>query len=161
MQSDGRNEERFPNPFNGCFSGSNPALTAKKQHMENVFKIAKWGHTESDGFAHLGYDVYKITYHKGKKSHQIRIVVDGIITNRVINLIDGNSGYKTQILSAISDVKNAKIDLTQKQSEKKKVTLGYIETFYNQLIVNNVKSYLVGISKEESRDVLTKFQLIS
>ena len=105
--------------------------------------------------------LYKITYHKGKKSHQIRIVVDGIITNRVINLIDGNSGYRNQILSAISDVKNAKIDLTQKQSEKKKVTLRYIETFYNKPIVNNVKSYLIGISKEESRDILTIHKFIS
>ena len=98
--------------------------------MENIFKIAKYEATET-GFKHIGYDDYKITYHKGKKSHQIRIVVDGIITNRVINLIDGNSGYKNQILLAISDVKNAKINLTQKQSEKKKVTLRYIETFYN------------------------------
>jgi hypothetical protein len=128
--------------------------------MENIFKIAKYEATET-GFKHIGYDDYKITYHKGKKSHQIRIVVDGIITNRVINLIDGNSGYKNQILLAISDVKNAKIDLKQKQSEKKKVTLRYIETYYNKLIVNNVKSYLIGISKEESRDTLTIHKLIS
>jgi hypothetical protein len=132
----------------------------KNKSMENIFKIAKYESTEI-GFNHIGYDDYKITYHKGKKSHQIRIVVDGIITNRVINLIDGNSGYKNQILSAISDVKNAKIDLTQKQSEKKKVTLRYIETFYNKLIVNNVKSYLIGISKEERRDTLTIHKLIS
>jgi hypothetical protein len=58
-------------------------------------------------------------------------------------------------------IKYAKIDLTQKQSEKKKVTLRYIETFYNKPIVNNVKSYLIGISKEESRDTLTIHKLIS
>jgi hypothetical protein len=127
--------------------------------MENTFKVAKYEQTES-GFNHIGYDEYLITYIKGKKPHQIRIVVDGILTNRVINLIEGNSGYKSQILSAISDVKNAKINLTVKPSEKKKVTLSYIGTFYSKLIVKNVKNYLIGINKEERRDTLTKFELI-
>jgi hypothetical protein len=127
--------------------------------MENIFKIAKYENTES-GFKRIGYDEYKITYLKGKKPHQIRIVVDDILTNQVINLIDGNSGYKNQILSAISDVKNVKIDLTQKPSEKKKVTLGYIGTYYSQLIINNVKNYLIGINKEERRDTLTLHNLI-
>jgi hypothetical protein len=127
--------------------------------METHFKVAKWEQTET-GFNHLGYDEYLITYLKGKKPHQIRIVVDGILTKSVINLVDGKSGYKNQILSAISDVKNAKIDLTQRPSEKKKVTLGYIGTFYSKLIVRNVKNYLIGINKEESRDKITKFELI-
>ena len=127
--------------------------------METNFKVARWEQSET-GFNHLGYDEYLITYLKGKKPHQIRIVVDGILTNRVINLVDGRSGYKNQILSAISDVKNAKINLTQKPSEKKRVTLGYIETFYSKLIVRNVKNYLIGINKEESRDKITKFELI-
>jgi hypothetical protein len=127
--------------------------------METNFKVARWEQSET-GFNHLGYDEYLITYLKGKKPHQIRIVVDGILTNRVINLVDGRSGYKNQILSAISDVKNAKINLTQKPSEKKKVTLGYIGTFYSKLIVRNVKNYLIGINKEESRDKITKFELI-
>jgi hypothetical protein len=127
--------------------------------METNFKVAKYEKTE-EGFNHLGYDEYLITYIKGKKPHQIRIVVDGILTNRVINLVDGNSGYKNQILSAISDVKNAKINLTVKPSEKKKVTLSYIGTFYSKLIVKNVKNYLIGINKEERRDTITKFELI-
>ena len=127
--------------------------------MENLIKIAKYEKTEQ-GFNHIGYDEYSVTYIKGKKPHLIRIVVNGILTNRNINLIDGKSGYKNQILSAISDVKNAKIDLTQRPSEKKKVALGYIGTFYSKLIVRNVKNYLIGINKEESRDILTKFELI-
>ena len=127
--------------------------------MENKFKVAIYVKTD-EGFVHIGYDEYLITYLKGKKPHQIRIVVNGILTNRVINLIDGNSGYKNQILSAISDVKNAKIDLKTRPSEKKKVTLAYIGTFYSKLIVKNVKNYLIGINKEERRDTLTKFELI-
>ena len=127
--------------------------------MENVFKVAKYEKTD-EGFKHVGYDEYKISYLKGNKPHQIRIVVDGILTNRVINLIDGNSGYKNQILTAISDVKNAKIDLKTRPLEKKKVTLAYIGTFYSKLIVKNVKNYLIGINKEERRDTLTKYELI-
>ena len=127
--------------------------------MENKFKVAKYVKTD-EGFIHIGYDEYLISYIKGKKPHQIRIVVNGILTNGVINLIDGNSGYKNQILSAISDVKNAKIDLKTRPSDKKKVTLAYIGTFYSKLIVKNVKNYLIGINKEERRDALTKFELI-
>ena len=127
--------------------------------MENKFKVAKYVKTD-EGFINIGYDEYLISYIKGKKPHQIRIVVNGILTNGVINLIDGNSGYKNQILSAISDVKNAKIDLKTRPSDKKKVTLAYIGTFYSKLIVKNVKNYLIGINKEERRDTLTKFELI-
>jgi hypothetical protein len=127
--------------------------------METNFRVAKYEKLDT-GFNLIGYDEYSVTYLKGKKPHQIRIVVDGILTKRIINLIDGKSGYKNQILFAISDVKNAKIDLTQRPSEKKKVTLGYISTFYSKLIVRNVKNYLMGINKEESRDKLTKFELI-
>ena len=44
--------------------------------MENLFKVAKYEQTES-GFKHLGYDEYCITYLKGIKSHELRIVVNG------------------------------------------------------------------------------------
>lgn len=127
--------------------------------METNFKVAKYEKTD-EGFNHLGYDEYQITYLKGKKPHQIRIVVNGILSTRVINLIDGNSGYKNQILLAISEIKNGKINMTNIVSEKKKVTLSYIGTFYSKLIVKNVKNYLIGINKEERRDTLTKYELI-
>lgn len=127
--------------------------------METNFKVAKYEKTD-EGFNHVGYDEYLITYIKGKKPHQIRIVVDGILSTKVINLVDGKSGYKAQILAAISEIKNKKINLTNIVSEKKKVTLAYIGTFYSKLIVKNVKNYLIGINKEEKRDTLTKFELI-
>ena len=127
--------------------------------METNFKVAKYEKTDA-GFNHLGYDQYSVTYIKGKKPHQIRVVVDGILSTRVINLIDGNSGYKNQILSAISEIKNGRVNTNNKVSEKKKVTLSYIGTFYSKLIVKNVKNYLIGINKEERRDTLTKYELI-
>lgn len=127
--------------------------------MENKFKVAKYVKTD-EGFSHIGYDEYLISYIKGKKPHQIRIVVNGILTTKVINLVDCHSGYKNQILSAISEIKNDKIKSNDIVSDKKKVTLSYIGTFYSKLIITNVKNYLIGINKEERRDTLTKFQLI-
>jgi hypothetical protein len=127
--------------------------------METNFRVAKYEKLDT-GFNLIGYDEYLVTYLKGKKPHLIRIVVNNILTNRNINLIDGKSGYKNQILSAISDYKNDKISMNNVVSEKKKVTLGYIRTFYSNLIVRNVKNYLMGINKEESRDRLTKYELI-
>ena len=126
--------------------------------METHFKVAKY-EKNYNGFTHKGYDSYLVSYIKGNKPNKIRIVVDGLLTNKSINLIDGKSGYKSQILSAISDVKNGKINITQIVSEKKKVKLSYIET-HSKLILNNVNSYLMPINKEESRDILTKFELI-
>jgi hypothetical protein len=127
--------------------------------METNFRIAKYEKLDT-GFNLIGYDEYSVTYLKGKKPHLIRIVVNNILTNRNINLIDGKSGYKNQILSAISDYKNGKISMNNVVSDKNKVTLSYIGTFYNKLIVHNVKNYLMGINKEEGRDRLTKYELI-
>ena len=127
--------------------------------MENNFKVAKYVKTD-EGFLHIGYDEYLISYIKGKKPHQIRIVVNGILSTKVINLVDCHSGYKNQILSAISEIKNDKIKSKDIVSDKKKVTLSYIGTFYSKLIIKNVKNYLIGINKEERRDTLTKFELI-
>ena len=127
--------------------------------MKNQFKVAKYEKTD-EGFKHLGYDEYAIEYLKGKKPHQIRIVVNGILSTKTINLVECHSGYKNQILSAISEIKNDKIKSKDIVSDKKKVTLSYIGTFYSKLIVKNVKNYLIGINKEERRDTLTKFELI-
>ena len=127
--------------------------------MKNQFKVAKYEKTD-EGFKHLGYDEYAIEYLKGKKPHQIRIVVNGILSTKTINLVDCHSGYKNQILSAISEIKNDTIKSKDIVSGKKKVTLSYIGTFYSKLIVKNVKNYLIGINKEERRDTLTKFELI-
>lgn len=127
--------------------------------METNFKVAKYEKTDT-GFNHLGYDEYLITYIKGKRPHQLRIVVDVVLSTKTINLVDGRSGYKAQILGAISEIKNEKINLSNKVSERKRVTLAYLSTFYSKLIVRNVQNYLVGINKEESRDTLTKYELI-
>jgi len=127
--------------------------------METKFKVAKYEKLDT-GFNHVGYEVYSVTYLKGKKPHLIRIVVNDVLTNRYINLIEGNSGYKNHILSAISDYKNGKISMNNVVSNKKRVTLSYIGTFYSKLIVNNVKTYLLGINKEMNRDRLTKYELI-
>jgi hypothetical protein len=125
--------------------------------MENLFKVAKYEQTES-GFNHLGYDEYSITYLKGTKSHELRIVVNGLLSNQKINLIDHSTGYKSQILSAISDIKNNKIK--QKQTVTKSLKLTQIKSIYSNQIIRNIEQYLMGINKEESREILTSYELI-
>jgi hypothetical protein len=61
-------------------------------------------------------------------------------------------------LEAISEYSNGK--LCFKNETKKFVTLNYIKQFYSKTIIRNVENYLLGIDKEESRDKLTKFNLI-
>ena len=127
--------------------------------MENIFKIAKYQKTDT-GFTHMGYDEYIITYCKSKKVHLLRIIVNGQFTEYTINLIDGNSGYKNNILKAISDYKNGRLKSNPDHIVKKTITFSAIAQIYSKNIVNNVKTYLMGINKEEKRDRLTKFELI-
>ena len=127
--------------------------------MENIFKVAKYQEIES-GFTHIGYDESVITYCKSKNVHLLRIVVNGQFTEHTINLVDGCSGYKNVILSAISDYKNGRLKSNPNQIVKKTIAFSEIVQIYSKPIVSNVKNYLLGISKEEKRDTLTKFELI-
>lgn len=127
--------------------------------MENKFKVAKYEKTET-GFTLIGYDEYDIAYCKSKKAHLLRIVVNGRLTNSTINILDGKSGYKNNILKAISDYKNGRLKSDPNGVVKKTITFSAIAQIYSKNIVNNVKTYLMGINKEESRDRLTKFELI-
>ena len=131
----------------------------KTKVMENLIKIAKYEKTEQ-GFNHIGYDEYRITYGKAQKVHQLRIIVNGQSTEHKINLIDGCSGYKNIILSAISDYKNGRLKSNPNEIVKKTVSISTLSQIYNKTIIRNVKDYLLGINKEEKRDTLTKFELI-
>lgn len=125
--------------------------------MQNNFKIAKYKQTDS-GYERIGYDEYQITYLKGTRTHQLRVVVNKQLTKQTINLIDFSKGYKQVILSAISEYVNGP---SQSNNQVTKfLKLSYIKQFYSKSIVKNVENYLLNISKEENRDVLTKFKLI-
>ena len=126
--------------------------------MKTIFKVAKYEQTES-GFNHLGYDEYCVTYIKGLKAHEIRIVVNGVLTNQKINLVNPSIGYKSQILAAISDIKNNKINQTQLVS--KFLKLANIKSIYSKNIIRNIEQYLIGINKEEKRDTLKLYELVS
>jgi hypothetical protein len=126
--------------------------------MKTLFKVAKYEQTQS-GFNHLGYDEYCVTYIKGLKAHEIRIVVNGVLTNQKINLVDPSIGYKAQILAAISDIKNNKINQTQLVS--KFLKLANIKSIYSKNIIRNIEQYLIGINKEEKRDTLKIYELVS
>lgn len=126
--------------------------------METKFKIAKFIKTE-DTFLKEGYDEYTITYLKGLKVHYLRIVVNGFLTKQSINIIDGNSGYKNKILLSIKEY--LEIGKDSKNRVSKKLTLSYLENFYSKKIIHNVKTFLIPINKEESRDKLTELGLIN
>ncbi len=126
--------------------------------METNFKIAKFV-KNGNSFEKTGFDEYSITYLKGAKTHELRIVVNGFLTNQSINIIDFNSGYKNKILIGIKEyLTNGK---DSKNKVTKKVTLYYLETFYSKKIIHNVKTFLLPINKEESRDKLTELGLIN
>jgi hypothetical protein len=127
--------------------------------MENIFKVAKYENTGVE-YEHLGYDEYRITYGKAQKFHLLRIIVNGRFTEHTINLVDGCSGYKHAILSAISDYKNGRLKSNPDHIVKKILTLDVIKQVYNKKNIANIKNYLLKISKEEKRDTLTKFELI-
>ena len=126
--------------------------------METKFKIAKFIKNDNS-FLKDDYDEYLITYLKGTKVHQLRIVVNGYLTEQSINIIDGNSGYKNKILVGIKEYLENGRD--SKNKVTKRVTLSYLENFYSKKIVHNIKTFLLPINKEESRDKLTEIGLIN
>ncbi len=127
--------------------------------LANNFKVAKYEKVEN-GFNHLGYDEYKITYLKGLKIHQLRIVVNGILSKNVINLTGPiHNSYRHEILSAISDYKNGRLP-SKGNLVTKQLKIGFIDSFYSKLIRNNIKNHLISIKKEDGRDTLTKYELI-
>lgn len=125
--------------------------------MEINFKIAKFK-KEDDKFVKVWYDEYQITFLKGTKVHQLRVVVNGYLTKQTLNLVAGNSGYKNKILIAIKEYLEFG-HLTQ-NIVRKKVTISYLQNFYSKKVIHNVKTFLLNINKEESRDKLTEFGLI-
>jgi len=127
--------------------------------METNFKIAKYEKVE-DSFVKVGYDEYKVTYLKGTKVHQLRIVVNGYLTRQTINLLEGNSGYKNRILLAIKQFLENGKDSTQPKVVKK-ISLSYLQNFYSEKVIHNIKTYLDKINKEESRDKLTEVGISS
>lgn len=127
--------------------------------MEIKFKIAKY-YKESGTFTKDGYDEYTITYLPGIKVHRLRIVVNGYLSKQTINLVNFREGYKDKILLAIKEfIKNH--SKNKNRVTKKKVTIDYIKQFYSKQIIRNIENYLIKITKEDSRDRLTKYGLIN
>lgn len=126
--------------------------------METKFKVAKYQNADG-GFVKTGYDEYNVTFLKGLKIHQLRIVVNGYITKQAVNVISFHTGYRDKILSAVSEYVRIGSKDTQPLVNKK-ITLDYLRLFYSKNVVKNIQNYLVNINKSDSRDELTKYQLI-
>lgn len=128
--------------------------------METIFKIVKFEKND-DIFIKIGYDEFKITYLKGLKVHQLRIVVNGFLTKQNLNLVSFKEGYKNKILSAIKEYVYTDESIKSKNVISKNIKIHYIKAFYSPLVVKNIQQYLININKEESRDKLTEFGLIN
>lgn len=125
--------------------------------MENKIIIPVYT-CQVDKFKVIDEEEYIITYSKGNKAHQLRIVVNGMLSTFTINLLDFNQGYKTQLLKAISEFKNKSI--RKPQQIKKTVSLDFMKNLYSKSVNKRIHDYLLPINKESSRDELTKFKLI-
>lgn len=126
--------------------------------METNFKIAKFVKNDNS-FEKTGYDEYQISYLRGIKIHELRVVVNGFLTKQSINLIDPNLGYKNKILVGIKEYLENGNDCKNKVT--KKITMSYLESIYSKNIIKNIKTFLMPINKEESRDKLTELGLVN
>jgi len=126
--------------------------------MNINFKVYKY-EKNNESFVKNGYDEYKITFLKGLKTTQLRIVVNSFLTKQVINLLSPGEGYKNKILLSIKEF------ITESPNPKKCVTGGFkleaAKQFYSKQIINNITRYLLTINKEDSRDKLTEYGLIN
>jgi len=125
--------------------------------MQNNIKIAKYIELDND-FEKIGYDEYIITYLRSNKAHQLKVVINGKISSKKIDITNPHQKYKDIILAAISEYKHGKIK--DKNIVKKMVKMHYIIQTYSKNIINNIQKHLLPINKEESRDKLTEFNLI-
>ena len=126
--------------------------------MKKLFKISRFT-LENDKFKFSHFDEYKITFLKSSNPHLFRIVVNGSISKQKINIVHPkeNGGYKDKILLAISEYYN---NLLKEDGVRKSINFGQLQKMYSKVVVKNIKEYLVPISKETSRDVLTSYNLI-
>lgn len=123
--------------------------------MKTIFSIAKYEKHE-DVFIKTGYDDYTITYLKAKKWYLLRVVVNGYLTKETVNIT--NRIFRDSFLKAIKEY--LEFGGSNKNLVVKNISLAAIEQIYSKHIVYNVKTYLLPPKKENSRDVLTKYDLI-
>lgn len=126
--------------------------------MEKLFKISIFSKVE-DKFEFSHYEIHTITYLASSKSHLLRLVVNGFISNQTINILHPkeHGGHKHKILKAVSEFCNGELKV---KGVRKIMTISKIEQLYSKTVVKNIHKYLLPINKEESRDVLTKYNLI-
>ena len=128
--------------------------------MEKLFKVSRFT-LENDKFEFSHFDEYKINFLKGKKAHFWKIVVNGVISKEVINILHPRSekGYKDKILKSVSQLVNKEIVINE-GGVKKVINNTHLKQLYSPSIIKILKMYLEPISKETSRDVLTSYNLI-
>lgn len=123
--------------------------------MKTIFSIAKY-EKQDDIFIKTGYDDYSITYLKSNKWYLLRVVVNGYLTKETVSILNRN--FRDSYLKAIKEY--LEFGSSNKNLVVKKVSLAAIEQMFSKHIVYNVKNYLLPPKKENSRDMLTKYNLV-
>ncbi len=124
--------------------------------LTNTIKIPIWNKDKDGCFTINSFHDYIITYAKGVKKNELRIIVNGKLSKHKINLLNPREGWKKVILTAISEEKNG---LIGDQIVKKMITHKFINQHYSAGIIHMINYYLLAIKKETTRDVLTKYNL--
>ena len=126
--------------------------------METIFKIANYKVINGE-YVKTSYIDYKITYLKGTKIHQVRLVVNGYLTKETLSLVQNNQPYRHKMLLAISEYLNN--GLVNKNKVTKKLTENYLRNIYSKSFINSFISNIRSEYKEDSRDNITKYGLIT
>lgn len=125
--------------------------------MRTVFKIAKYNKIDNE-FIHVGYDEYNLTYLKSNKSHILRVVVNGYISDIKISILPNGNGYKQTFLKAISDVRNGR-NKDKNSFVVKPLKFDNLCNIYHKGIIKQLKLFLCKEYIIESRDLISEYEL--
>jgi len=134
----------------------------KAKKISNSIRIPKykptWNVEESKWDWEILYEFEYIITYQLRNKRSFKVIVNGVVTNRIIKFNKPTFPWKDSILWAISDYVNGDVDY-----DKKCETPLSFYWFYksdNAYMKKNVKRYLLPINKEMNRDNLTKYKLI-
>jgi len=104
--------------------------------------------------------VFNINFIPGSSAKKFRIVINGKLTNSVINAFDTERSKKPKFLEAIQEYIEANIEKMSTPNERKYLTEQKMRQLYANIIVNAFKHNVLACETEQNRDVLSQYNLI-
>lgn len=103
--------------------------------------------------------IFKITFLAGNKWNLFRICVDGKLSNQTISVLSYDISKKEKYLLAIQYVLYTDKKLSEPKSSKF-LTIDKIKQIYSKGILKSIQKNLLETFTEQSRDILTKYNLV-